>query len=108
MIFQRRDKFFSTNNLLEDAEAFDVSCTTSNLAVFIELCAIQNSGLSWTDLTMGTGCQGKLYDQFNVETEDENQAEKLGFIYDVDECGIQQDGFNFTTFVDGEFGSQDR
>ena len=58
---------------------------------------------------MGTaGCLGKLYDQFNVETDDESQAEKIGFIYDVSECGIQQNGFNFTTFVEGQFGLQDR
>ena len=96
------------SNLLEDKETFDVSCTTSEITVFIELCAFQNSGLNWTDLIMGTDCQGKLYDQFNLETNDEGQAEKVGFIYGVDECSIQQNGFNFTTFVEGEFGLQDR
>ena len=57
---------------------------------------------------MGVGCEGKLYDQHNAETDNEHLARKLGFKYGVGECGIQHDGFKFSTLVHGDFGFENR
>ena len=101
---------FSAGNLLEDTDkvAVDVSCTSTDVTVFIQLCAITNSGLNWRDFMMGVGCEGKLYDQHNAETDNEHLARKLGFKYGVGECGIQHDGFKFSTLVHGDFGFENR
>ena len=57
---------------------------------------------------MGNACPGRLFDTLGSETNSEIMAEKVGFKFGVDECGIERDGFTYKTLIRGEFGFENR